>query len=224
MQSTDTIETSAASALPRRGSVLSNIGWLAGDRIFRMGVGLVVIVWIARYLGPEQFGLLSYATAFVSLFSFLSSLGLDSLIVRELVNKQIETADAMGTAFGLKMAGGLAALLLSVSMAIVMDRGEIQTVTLVAISAIGSVFQATDVLDYYFQARAQTRYITIARGFAFQTLSVSKLVFIVAGAPLVAFALAGVGEIVLGAFLLCGWPIAELHPVKRPGVGIRPWH
>jgi O-antigen/teichoic acid export membrane protein len=167
-----------------------------------MGVGLVVIVWIARYLGPEQFGVLSYATAFVSLFSFLSGLGLDSLIVRELVNGRIDAASAMGTTFGLKAAGGLAVLLLSVSLAFITDRGQALTVTLIAVAAAGTLFQSTDVLDYYFQARAQTRYITIARGLAFQIVSVIKIALIILRAPLITFALAGLGETILGALLL----------------------
>lgn len=56
-------------------SILANIGWLFFDKILRMGVGLIVGVWIARYLGPEQFGLLNFTTAFVGLFGAIASLG-----------------------------------------------------------------------------------------------------------------------------------------------------
>jgi O-antigen/teichoic acid export membrane protein len=56
--------------------IFDNIGWLFFDKILRMGVGLVVGVWIARYLGPKQFGLLSFATAFVGLFGAIAGLGL----------------------------------------------------------------------------------------------------------------------------------------------------
>jgi polysaccharide transporter, PST family len=57
------------------------------DRFSRMRLGLFVGVWIARYPGMQQFGLLSYAAAFVALFNTLSDLGLSSLAVRSIANE-----------------------------------------------------------------------------------------------------------------------------------------
>ncbi len=65
---------------PSLQAVLMNTWWLIADKILRMGVGLFVGVWIARYLGPEQFGLWNYAIAFAALFSALATLGLDSIV------------------------------------------------------------------------------------------------------------------------------------------------
>ena len=57
--------------------VIANSGWLFADKLIRMGVGLAVAVWIARYLGVKQFGQLNFAIAFASLFTALATLGLD---------------------------------------------------------------------------------------------------------------------------------------------------
>jgi len=62
-----------------------NTLWLFAEKILRMFVGLFVGIWVARYLGPEQRGLLSYAQSFVGLFSAIATLGLDGIVVRELV-------------------------------------------------------------------------------------------------------------------------------------------
>ena len=53
--------------------IVDNIGWLFIDRFLRMGVGLLVGVWVARYLGPAQFGMLNYALAFVALFGVVAT-------------------------------------------------------------------------------------------------------------------------------------------------------
>jgi len=74
-----------------------NTGWLLAEKVLRMFVSLFVGVWIARYLGPDKFGLLSYAQSFVGLFAAFATLGLDGIIVRELVkdeskrNKYLDT-------------------------------------------------------------------------------------------------------------------------------------
>ena len=55
-----------------------NTGWLFAEKVLRMAVGLFVGVWVARYLGPAQYGLLNYAGAFVGLFSAFATLGLEN--------------------------------------------------------------------------------------------------------------------------------------------------
>ena len=60
----------------------ANISWLMAERILRMIVTLFVGVYVARYLGPERFGLLSYANSFVGLFLALATLGIDSIVIR----------------------------------------------------------------------------------------------------------------------------------------------
>ena len=63
----------------------ANTSRLMGHRVLSMVVALFVGVYVARYLGPERFGLLSYAGSFVGLFTAPATLGLDGVIVRELV-------------------------------------------------------------------------------------------------------------------------------------------
>ncbi|MDP3051062.1 MAG: oligosaccharide flippase family protein, partial [Eubacteriales bacterium] len=83
--------------------ILANIGWLTGDNILRMGVGLFVGVWVARYLGPEQYGTLNYAIAIVGLFSAFSKLGLDGIVVRNIVRDPSSKDEILGTACVLKI-------------------------------------------------------------------------------------------------------------------------
>ena len=94
-----------------------NTSWLLGEKILRMFVGLFVGVWVARYLGPDQFGLLSYVQAFVGLFGAIAALGLDGIIVRELVKDDSKRDILLGTAFVLQLVGALLVLaILSVAI------------------------------------------------------------------------------------------------------------
>ena len=63
----------------------TNTSWLLAERIIRMGVLLFVGIYVARYLGPERYGLLSYSNSFVGIFTGIALLGLDGIVVRELV-------------------------------------------------------------------------------------------------------------------------------------------
>jgi PST family polysaccharide transporter len=179
--------------------IIANITWLFFDKILRMGVGLVVIVWVARYLGPAQFGTLSYAMAFVAFFSALGNLGLESVVIRNIVVDPGRREEILATAFVLRLIGGGAAMLLALSAIMLIRPTDNTTQLLVGITAAGAVFQALDTIDYWFQAEVRSKYTVYAKNAAFLTVSVAKALLILWGAPLVAFAWAGLAEIILGA-------------------------
>ncbi len=83
----------------------ANISWLMAERILRMIVALFVGVYVARYLGPERFGLLSYTNSFVGLYLALATLGIESIVIRELVKSPESRNELLGSAFGLKILG-----------------------------------------------------------------------------------------------------------------------
>lgn len=193
-------------------AILSNTGWLFADKILRMGVGLFVGVWIARYLGPEQYGLWNFAIAFVALFGAFATLGLDSIVVRELVKNPERQNELLGTAFTLKLTGALIALILAIVSISLIRTGETLTLWLVALSALGFVFQSVNVIDFYFQAKVKSRYTVYASNAAFILMTLVKIVLLTLSAPLIAFAFVGLGEIVLtGMFLLIVYKINHLN-------------
>lgn len=179
--------------------IVANTGWLFADKVIRMGVGLFVGVWVARYLGPSRFGLLNYTGAFVALFSVFATLGLDGIVVREIVRDRSSREEILGTAFFMKLSGGVATLVFSLAGISILRPADHLALWLVAITAFGTVFQAVDVVDLWFQSQVASKYTVYARNGAFLLIALVKVVLILNGAPLIAFALAGVGEIALAA-------------------------
>lgn len=187
-------------------AILGNTGWLFIDKILRMGVGLFVGVWIARFLGPEQFGLWNFAIAFAALFGAFATLGLDGIVVRELVKNPERQDELLGSAFALKLIGGTIALFVALLVIALMREGEALTLWLVGISAAGFVFQSINVIDFYFQAKIQSRSTVYAASGAFVLIALIKVCLLFISAPLIAFAWVGLGEVALtGAFLLIAY-------------------
>ncbi len=197
--------------------IIANTGWLFADRILRMGVGLFVGVWVARYLGVQQFGVFNYATAFVALFSTLSTLGLDAIVVRSIVREPEKRSQILGTAFWLKLFGGVTALVLAVSSIIVVRHDDQLTISLVAILSSVGIFQAFDTIDLWFQSQVQSKYTVIAKNTAFVITALVKVILISIHAPLIAFAWAGLGEVSLGAIgLIISYRVRGYSPWLWP--------
>ncbi len=180
-------------------SIIANTGWLLVDRIFRMGVGLVLSVWIARYLGPQQFGILNYAISFTSIAGALAGLGIETIVVRELVKNPSGKNELLGTSFLLRLAGGFFVLLICAVAVYLNQSIDNLTRILVCIIAAGYVFQAFDTIDCWFQANVQSRYSVVAKNSAFIVLSIAKIVSLLMDASLVVFAILATMEIVVGS-------------------------
>jgi PST family polysaccharide transporter len=179
--------------------IIANTGWLFADRILRMGVGLFITLWVARYLGVEKFGILNYATAFVALFNPICTLGLDAIVVRSIVRKPENKNEILGTAFLLKLVGGIIALILTGCSIIWLRHNDNLTIFLVIVLASVGIFQSFDIIDLWFQSQVTSKYTVIAKNTAFLITALIKVIMIINHAPLLAFAYAGLLEIVLGA-------------------------
>lgn len=179
---------------PKHKQIASNTGWLLIDRIVRMGVGLFIGVWIARYLGPEQFGRYNYAIAFASLFIAFATLGLDRIVVRNIVRDPSCKNEILGTTFILKFGGGVLALFLSIGAISVIRPDDSLSLWLVGITAAGMIFQAFDTIDLWFQSQVQSKYAVYAKTTAFLLITLVRVALLQTQALLIAFAWAGLAE------------------------------
>jgi PST family polysaccharide transporter len=164
-----------------------------------MGLSLFVGVWIARYLGPEQYGLYSYALAFVFLFSTLATLGLDQIIVRDIVRRPEERNEILGTAFILKLIGSSAILPITVSISYLLRPDSSITQLLVATVAVGMIFRSLDVIEFWFWSQTSSKYSVLARNFSIVLVSIGKIIAIQLQAPLIVFGILFSLELLLTA-------------------------
>ncbi|BCG48629.1 Polysaccharide biosynthesis protein [Citrifermentans bremense] len=183
--------------------VLTNTGWLFGDRLLRMGVGLFVGIWIARYLGPTQYGLLSYASSMCAVFSAIAILGLDAIVVREVVREPEREQEILGTVMTLRLAASLAAYLLTVGATFYLRPDDRLSQVLVAVMGWTLIFGSFDTIDLWFQSKVQSKYVVYAKNSAFIISSAVRGGLVLAKAPLVAFAAANSLEFGLAAVGLC---------------------
>lgn len=182
-------------------AILGNSAWQVADKIVRVGVAIFVSLWVARYLGPHRFGQLNYALALTSVFTAVSNLGLDSIVIRELVSFPERKEALLGSAFVLKLVGALLTLLIVIVLVSILRPGDKLILLLTALSAAGFLFQSIPI-DLYFQSKVQAKYIVLSANSAFLLVAVAKVVLILIGAPLIAFAWAGFFELVLAAIFI----------------------
>jgi len=165
----------------------ANTSWLMVERILRMGVSLFVGIYVARYLGPERYGFLSYANSFVGIFLAFATLGLDEIVVRELVKSPEQREIILGSSFFLKLVGTLL-MWMAILAAVPFTENDLKANILITIIAFGAVFQAFNVIDFNFQAKVKSKYVVHAQFVQLIVSSIVKIILVVNESPLIWFA------------------------------------
>ncbi|NBF03288.1 oligosaccharide flippase family protein [Pseudomonas sp. Fl5BN2] len=171
-------------------SIIHNSGWLLLDKFTRMFLGLLVGAWVARYLGPSEYGELAYVIAYIAFFQAVATLGLDGIVIREISRDKEISKEVLGTSFTLRMYAGIACWLVAVGSLVIIDGWNSPTVLIAALAGGTLIFQAADTIDLWFQSQGQNRRTVIAKLIAYLASNILKVVLILLKAPLVAFALA----------------------------------
>ena len=180
---------------------LANIVWLSIDKFVRLLVGVIVGAWVARYLGPEEFGLLSYALVFCSFFSAVATLGLDGILVRELSTSNQVANKVLGTAFGLRFIAGIILFGASV-LAITSIESDAMLIGITIIIALGLLFQSADVIELWFQSQSQGKKTIFSRGPAYLLANLIKVLIVIKEFSLIYFAFVSFIEILVSSILL----------------------
>lgn len=166
----------------------ANTSWLLVDRVLRLMLAFLTTVLIVRYLGPEQFGLLSYAISIVSLVSILAYAGLENIITRELVKKPEKINELLGTGFVLRFIGSLLIIVILLIVGFITRESQLSFM-MILIIGISTIFQPFGVIDFFFQSRVQAKYSVIVQSTSFFALTIARIICIMLHAPLIAFAI-----------------------------------
>jgi O-antigen/teichoic acid export membrane protein len=167
---------------------IGNTGWLLFDRILRMGLGLVISAWVARFLGPAQLGELAYVISFLAFFQVVAGLEASGFIVRDIARDEGEASVILGSAIWLRIVAGAVSWVLAILFMYLFHPEDQQLITLTAIVGATMVFQASDTVDLWFQSQSQSKRTVIAKLVAFLFSNGVKVVLLLVKAPLVAFA------------------------------------
>lgn len=179
-----------------------NTGWVFLAKMVTFAVSFFTIAMVARYLGPDNYGKLSYAQSFVSIFSIFASLGIDQILYRDLVAHPEREHQILGTAFMAKLLFGSLTFIVTVVSAAIINTDPVLT-WMIGIIALTFLLQPLGILSLFFQARVQAKYasiITIVLAFLIPGL---KLLIIVLGEGILYFAtLLALEAVILAVFNL----------------------
>lgn len=171
-------------------AILSNSSWLLFDRIVQVLLGLFVGVWLARYLGPDQYGELIYAITYIAIFQAVVTLGMDGIVVREISQNKISAAQIIGTCFSLRLIVGVICWIIAVISIGYFNGWHDRSVWNVTIIGGSLIFQAADTIDLWFQSESKSKHTVFVKISSRLIFNGIKVFLILSNAQIYMFALA----------------------------------
>lgn len=177
-------------------TIVQNLFWAVLGKIINLFGGLLVGIIVARYLGPEQYGLMNYVISYVFLFQTFALFGLDSIEIREEARGQKSYSTIIGTAFFLKLFFGCCCILIAITTSWLMEVDGYTTL-LIAIYSLVVVLNSLNVIRNYFTAIVQNEYVVKAEISRTLISIVIKLILLMLDANLTCFITAYMFDFVL---------------------------
>ena len=182
--------------------VIKNVGWIVGCRIIQSLINFVIGILTARYLGPSNYGIISFVASVVAFTIPIMQLGLRHTLVKEIVKTPEREGTIVGTSLVLNVISSLACVIGSVSFIALVDAGERETLWVCVLYSLSIIFQATDMIQYWFQAKLLSKYPSIVSLGAYIVVALYKVYLLATQKSVIWFALSNTLDYLLISIVL----------------------
>ena len=162
-----------------KNKLFSNAVWIVSGKIVKALLTLIVTMLTARYLGPKNYGTINYAAGLVAFAAPWMKLGLSAILVRELVNRKEEEGKILGTVTGLNLLSSVFCIVGITAFSAIANADEFETTLVCAIYSVLLMFQALEMVQYWFQARLLSKYTAIATVCAYICTALFQIILLI---------------------------------------------
>lgn len=182
--------------------IIQNTSWLVFEKFASLGLVLLASIILARLLGPTEYGIIGYASSLISLFAIAGHMGLNGIVVRELIKSPDKSDEILGSAFILKLLGMFIGFTLIVTYLMLFEKLNSDIFNFTLIASISLLLRPFFVLEFWFHSQVKAKYIAISNFSSSFLSSLLKIIVVVAGAGILYVSTATLLQVVLAIVLL----------------------
>lgn len=164
-----------------------NLNWMLLSSISQMIISVLINSFVARYLGPDNYGVLHYVSSFITIFTPICQLGLYSIVINELVISENPKEIIIGSALFLRLILGVSSTILIVILISSINNFNKLFIEVAWLSSIQLVFQASDIFKYWYQSQLQYKKVAIVSVTSYLLTSIYRIYLLVGNKSVVWF-------------------------------------
>lgn len=182
--------------------IARNAGWLVGGRIINIILSFLIGLLTARYLGPSNYGLISYATAYGTFFTAFCTLGINSVIVKNFIDNPTQEGETIGTTLVLRLVSSVLSVCAIAGIVRLVDGNEPVTLTVVVLYCLSLIFNIFDTFNYWFQSKLLSKFYAMATLIAYILTAIYRVILLATQKDVQWFAVANSIDYCIVAVLL----------------------
>lgn len=186
----------------KKNKVANNAIWIIIGKIVQSLLSLIVGMLTARYMGPSNYGLISYAASIVAFVVPIMNLGLSNVLVQEYTNQPEKEGEIFGSAIIVSVFSSFFCIFGVSIFTLFFDKGKPETNLVVVLYSLMLIFQAFELINYWFQAKFLSKYVAIASFVSYGIVSIYKIFLLITKANIYWFAISNSIDYLLIAILL----------------------
>lgn len=171
-----------------KNNIIKNASWIVVCKIVQSVLSLIIGMITARYLGPSNYGVLNYVSSVVAFAVPIMQLGLNNTIIREFIKYPNRENEILGTALIINVLSSILCMIGSVSFIAIANSGHSETLLVGTIYSLTILFQATEMTQYWFQAKLLSKYPSIASLVAYIIVAAYKIYLLATNKGIIFFA------------------------------------
>lgn len=184
-------------------SVVKNATWIIICRVIQSVLSLIIGTLTARYLGPSNYGLINYAASIVAFVIPIMQLGFRSTLIRDFVKEPKEEGKVLGTALSMNLVSSVLCIFGVVAFVSIANKGETETILVCSLYSLSLLFQALEMVQYWFQAKLLSKYTAVVSVAAYLVVSFYRIYLLVTNKSIYWFAISqAIDYMIISAALL----------------------
>lgn len=174
----------------RGNKFIKNTGWIIGEQIARMILSFFIGILTARYLGPDNLGELNYTASFVSFFTSVATLGMNSVILKRIINEPEKEGEILGSSLVYRLIASVLSTISILVLVSILNQDDPLKIVLVLLQSVQLFCNAANIFDVWFVKRLESKYSSIAKLLSYIAFSLYRIYLLVTGKSVVWFAFA----------------------------------
>ena len=181
---------------------VANAKWMIGEQMVQMMISVIIGVITARYLGPSNYGVINYVAAYVAFFTSFCTLGLEGVIIKEMVGNRDEEGTILGTGLFMRLISSFCSIVAIMLILYIADDGDTLILKVGFLQSLVLLFRAFELIDFWFQSYLKSKSVAIVKSISYFLVAIYKTFILVTGKSVQWFAFSTSLDFLLIAIML----------------------
>jgi len=155
--------------------VITNSLWMILSTVIQMIVSLFLNIYIARYLGANNYGVINYGLSFVNFFASICTLGLNTIVIKYLISEKNKQGQIIWTCILMRIISSIISIILILLVVLFLKGYDKLIIITTFLQSISLIFDSFSIINLWYQSKLESKYTAIITFISYMVMAAYKI-------------------------------------------------